>query len=136
MQFYQSCLGGELHFQTVGDTPRSASLPRKVKDYILHATLRKKGVTLMGTDMVEDEGLYPGNTLSVLILCNSEADLKQIYRKLATNGKATQPISQRNSGGLFGGLTDQYGIRWLLCFEENSGHANMPKMDWWSFQEN
>lgn len=136
MQFYQSCFGGKLYFQTVGDTTESASLPSKVKDYILHATLKNDRLLLMGTDMVADEGLNRGNTMSVLLLCNNEASLKMMYGKLAAAGQATQPVRLRSSGGLFGGLTDKYGNHWLLRFEEDPGDAKLSGSDFFIFQKN
>ncbi len=39
MRFYQECLGGELQIQTIGDSPMAAKMPKKMKNYILHATL-------------------------------------------------------------------------------------------------
>ena len=34
MTFYKECLGGELHFQTVGVSPHSSKMPKKMKDVI------------------------------------------------------------------------------------------------------
>ncbi len=41
MNFYKSCLGGELHFQTIGDSPLSEGMPAAMKACILKATLKK-----------------------------------------------------------------------------------------------
>lgn len=117
MMFYQSCLGGELYFQKVGDTPEAEKLPSQMKDCILHATLKKDDMIIMGTDMVSDEGLKHGNSISVLLFCRDSNCLRKIYRKLVVYGKATIPVSARGSGGLFAGLTDKYGIHWLLRCE-------------------
>jgi PhnB protein len=55
MTFYKECLGGELVFQTVGESPLSEKMPKQMKDCILHATLTKSTLILLGSDMVDEE---------------------------------------------------------------------------------
>ena len=40
MNFYKECLGGELIFQTIGESPLSERMPDRMKDCILHSTLK------------------------------------------------------------------------------------------------
>ena len=117
MQFYQSCLGGELLLQTVGESPLSEQLPQEMKDCIVHSTLKRDGVILMGTDMVGEKGLLPGNTVSLLLQCSSETEIRDCYSRLSDGGKATHPLHVSFWGALFGDLTDRYGNNWLLHFE-------------------
>lgn len=116
MSFYQSCLGGALSFQTVGDNPRSEKLPQVMKEYIVHATLRKEHMLLMGTDMIAEK-LSRGNSVSILLECSSHEELRRYYENLATSGETTQPVTKTYWGALFGGLTDKYGIQWLLHYK-------------------
>ena len=116
MKFYQQCLGGELIFQTVGESPLSQKLPKKMKNYILHATLAKENFVLMGSDMVSDEGLAKGNNISLLLNCYNEEDIKSCYTKLSKKGKQNHPLEDSFWGALFGELTDKYGHRWILNF--------------------
>lgn len=114
MSFYKNCLGGELEFQTIGDSPMAERMPESLKGYILHSTLRSGAMTLMGSDMVGEQGLVQGNTVSVLIECQDEVEIYQLYQSLAAGGQATHPIEQTFWGALFGGLTDRFGNNWLL----------------------
>ena len=41
MNFYKSCLGGELTLQTIGESPLGDKMPPQMKDSILHSTLIK-----------------------------------------------------------------------------------------------
>jgi PhnB protein len=116
MQFYQHCLGGELNWQTVGDTPGARKLPLSIRHYILNATLVIDDWILMGTDMVPDEGLIRGNTVSILLECNTEEELHNYYTKLSAGGALTQEIERTYWGALFGGLTDRFGNHWLLKY--------------------
>jgi PhnB protein len=116
MTFYQECLGGELVFQTVDESPLSEKMPKKMKDCILHATLTKDTLILMGSDMVPESGLVKGNAISISINCDSEEEVKMFYKKLSKGGKADHPLEDTFWGALFGNLTDKFGNHWLLNF--------------------
>lgn len=119
MEFYQSCLGGTLSFQTVGDAPFSADLPARMRHSILHSSLVNQYLTLSGSDMVPDDGYRPGNSVSLLLQCQSEEELRNCYSKLADGGRETHPLEKTFWGDLFGNLKDKYGHHWLLqCKEE------------------
>jgi len=114
MAFYQECLGGELHLQTVGESPMAEQLPQAMRDCILHATLKSNDLVLMGTDMAGDEGLTKGNAVSLMMQCGSLPELQSFYKKLANGGRETHPIERTARGAWLGGLTDKYGHSWLL----------------------
>src|SRR5690606_34891613 len=90
MTFYHNCLGGELYLQTVRDSPVAHELPERMKDCILHASLQKENLRLMGTDMVGESGLQRGNTVSLLLACQSEHELHRYYKELSKGGRQTQ----------------------------------------------
>ncbi|MES2727799.1 MAG: VOC family protein [Bacteroidota bacterium] len=119
MTFYQSCLGGELVFQTIGESPLAAQMPEQMKACILHATLTKGSLLLMGSDMVASAGLIFGNAVSLSLNCVSEEEIRNCYSKLSVGGKATHPLENSFWGALFGGLTDKYGNHWLLNYNKN-----------------
>lgn len=118
MTFYQHCLGGELNFQTIGESPLSEPLPKAMKSYIIQAVLRKDDFVLMATDMVASEGLTLGNSVSLLLNCQSAYELEYFYQQLANGGEATQPLETNFWGAVFGSVTDQFGIRWLLNYDK------------------
>jgi len=120
MTFYQKCLGGELSFQTIGESPLSAKMPQKMKDCILHSTLTKGNLVLMATDMVSEEGLIKGNSVSLSLRCNSEEEIKNVFNKLAANGTIKHHLETTFWGALLGDLTDRYGNNWILNFNKNS----------------
>ncbi|RZK51082.1 MAG: VOC family protein, partial [Pedobacter sp.] len=39
MSFYQDCLGGELTFQSIGESPMGNNMPQIMANKILHAVL-------------------------------------------------------------------------------------------------
>lgn len=119
MTFYQSCLGGELNFQTIGASPLSEKMPEKMKGYILNATLTNGLIRIMATDIVGDEGLIKGNAVALMLNCSTETEIRGCYERLAAGGTATHPLENTFRGALFGDLKDKYGNCWLLHFDKN-----------------
>lgn len=118
MTFYRECLGGELTFQTVGESPLSGKMPEKMKDCILHATLTKDSWVLLASDMVSDKGLIKGNSISLSLNCSSEEEIRSYYTKLSAGGTANHPLENSFWGALFGDLTDKYDNHWILNFNK------------------
>jgi PhnB protein len=119
MNFYKDCLGGELSFQTIGESPIADKMPAAMKECILHATLIKGSLILMGSDMVGEQGLVKGNAVSLVINCSSEEEIESFYEKLSAGGSKDHALEQSFWGATFGDLTDKYGNHWLLNFEKN-----------------
>ncbi len=119
MIFYKECLGGELNFQTVGESPLSEKMPKQMKDSVLHSTLTKGALVLMGSDIVSEKGLVKGNSVSLSLNCSSEEEIKNFYAKLSEGGSADHPLEDSFWGALFGDLTDKFGNHWLLNFDKN-----------------
>ena len=119
MRFYQSCLGGDLHFQTIGDSRgTNKKTPQKIKDCILHASLVQEAIILMGTDLVSDAGLLQGNSVSLVLNCNSEGEIRKLYKQLSTGGVAKYPLANTLAGAIFGSCKDKYGHHWLLNYNK------------------
>lgn len=118
MTFYQECLGGELTFQTIGESPLSEKMPKQMKACILHATLTKEVLVLQASDMVPRAGLVRGNAVSLSLDCSSEEEIKLIYAKLSAEGTADHPLEDTFWGALFGDLTDKFGNHWLLNYQK------------------
>jgi PhnB protein len=69
--------------------------------------------------MVGDNGLVRGNSVSLMLNCSSEEEIKECYQKLSAGGQQTHPLELTFWGALFGNLTDKYGNHWLLHYQKN-----------------
>lgn len=114
MSFYQECLGGELFFQELRDSPQAFQLPNEMHTLIVHATLTKDNFQLTATDLVSEHGLIKGNAVSILLRCSSEQELKTYFHQLAAGGDTELILSKTADGGLSGNLRDKFGINWYL----------------------
>lgn len=116
MKFYKNCLGGKLSYQTVGESPLCDKMPAQMKKRIVHSTLTTENIILMGSDMVNENGLVKGNAVSLMLNCSSDKEIKNSYKKLSQGGEQTHPLEDTFHGAVFGGLTDKYGNHWLLNY--------------------
>ncbi|WP_018629381.1 VOC family protein [Niabella aurantiaca] len=117
MRFYKKCLGGELRFQTLGESVGTEVLPKEIKACILQASLRSPYAEIIATDIVPDEGLYMGNNIALMLECRSLKELMGVYQRLGKGGTATQRVIPTTSGCYYASLTDPFGIRWMLNFD-------------------
>ena len=90
-----------------------------MKDYILHSTLINGDVIIMASDMVGENGLSKGNSVSLILNCSNEEEIKTLYEKLSEGGVQEHPLENSFWGALFGDLTDQFGHHWLLHYDKN-----------------
>lgn len=116
MSFYKECLGGELSLQTIGESPMAEKMPGKMKEMILHATLVKGDLILMGSDIAPEPKLVKGNNVSLMLDCSSEEEIRRLYKKLSAGGEATHPLENTFWGAVFGDLTDKFGNHWILNY--------------------
>lgn len=114
MKFYQNCLGGELYIQLVGETPGALTLPDIFHQYVLQASLRNGSIEMIGTDMVGEGGLRPGNSITMLMVCSTPTELNSYFRKLSVGGKIMYPAKKNLFNVRLGALQDRYGNYWLL----------------------
>lgn len=118
MGFYQDCLGGELTFQSIGESPMGNNMPQIMANKILHAVLIANDIVIMGSDMVHEGGLVSGNTVSLMLNCDTAAETQKLYQKLSYGGKATHPLQETFWGALFGNLEDRFGNNWLINYDK------------------
>lgn len=120
MTFYQACLGGELEFIVIEDSPMAESFPAALQKNILHASLAKGDMVFMATDMVGPDGMVKGNNVSLTITCDSEEEMNNYFSALSANGKVTHPLEDFFAGRM-GSLVDQFGMYWSVFYDKQSG---------------
>ncbi len=117
--FYQSALGGEVHFNRYEGSPLEAQLPEEAKQKIMHASLVADGATIMGADAVGDWQRKIGNNFALSLASQDETAARKAFSKLAAGGKVTMELSPTFWGArLFGMLTDKYGVDWMVSVHE------------------
>lgn len=120
MTFYQSCLGGELHLMTIGETPAVKDhMPAEIHDKIMHSVLTSDSIMIMGSDMIGGEAYSQGNALTLCLVCKSKDEINTLYAGLSEGGQVTTPLAE-TFFGLYGDITDRYGFNWMFQYSEVS----------------
>ena len=85
-----------------------------MKNCILHAILKNNKLVLTGTVMADEGELLKSDSVSIMMQCDTLAEMQHFYEKLANGSRKTQPMERTFRGAWFGGLTDKFGTPWLL----------------------
>lgn len=120
MTFYKECLGGELEFIVIEDSPMAEHFPAELQKNILHSSLTKGDMMFMGTDMVGPGGMVEGNNVSLTITVTNEEAMNNFFSALSTGGKVSHPLEDFFAGRM-GSLTDQFGINWSVYYDKKNG---------------
>ncbi len=114
MRFYQSCFGGELRFRYLGEAPHGRALPPAMRQLIVQASLVSENVSIFASDLGNEEGLYAGNSISLLISMPRSEMLEDVFGKLAWRGEVITPLLPQTETGQWATLTDQYAVQWIF----------------------
>lgn len=118
MTFYQSVFGGELTLSTF-DQFQASEDPAE-KDKIMHGMLTTEtGMVLMGADTPNSMSFTPGDTFSVSLSGDDEAELRRYWDRLSGDGTVTVPLERAPWGDTFGMCTDKFGVAWLVNIAGN-----------------
>ena len=118
--FYRSVFGGEFRTRmTFGEAPGMGDVPAAQKDKIMHVALPiGKDTVLMASDWSPQFGpMVRGNSFSLSVNVDSQAEADRIFQALSDGGKVTMPIGVAFWGAYFGMATDRFGINWMVNCE-------------------
>ncbi len=125
MLFYQACLGGELTFQLVEDTPDNYPWPGVLGQMIMQATLVKDTFMLKASDLSDADTIVNGNSVTFMLSCTSHEELKSVMNNLLRGGSSLQHLSLNANGLWLTSLIDKYGHHWtIFCHADGDRHSN------------
>lgn len=124
MTFYQKCLGGELTLTKTGDTPMKDQFPPEKHNKIINAHLKSGAIKFSATDWHADTLVpKPGNMFSLYVTGNTYSELKKVFDGLADGAdrdKRTFMELHNVPFGLYGQLTDKYGVSWIFVGQKEA----------------
>ena len=112
--FYARVLGGAVTFSlTYGDSPMGPTMPPKMQDKIVHATVQAGAVRFSGADTTPDKYQTPhGFSMALDVAEPAAAD--RVFEALAQGGQVQMPIGETFWALRFGMLLDRYQIPWMV----------------------
>jgi PhnB protein len=123
MEFYQTVFGGELTISTFGESPADAhqdpaANTDEIKDKIMHAKLNGD-VVILASDNPHGTTDDNNDRFSLSLEGTDEDTLTGYFEKLSENGTVTAPLMKQFWGEVFGMVTDQFKVNWMISV--NSG---------------
>jgi PhnB protein len=117
MEFYHTCLGGELTLTKLGDTPMKNMFPPEKYDRIINAQLSSGDIEISATDWMSDD-LSPikGNMMSIFVIGTETTKLQAIFNSLSEDANKDVTFQELHElpFGLYGQLTDKFGVSWIF----------------------
>jgi PhnB protein len=118
MEFYKSCLGGELTLLKVKDSPVKDHMPAAQQEKVLNAHLKREGLEISASDwLMPNRTPKRGNTVCMYLSGGTFQELKSLFDKLSDGAEVTDPLKEVFFG-TYGALNDKFGVRWM--FQTNS----------------
>jgi PhnB protein len=114
MEFYRSCLGGELTVIKVKDSPMKDHMPAVQQDKVLNARLRSGNLEISASDWLRpDRTPIRGNTVCLYLSGGTLHELKALFEKLSEGADVTDPLKEQFFG-TYGALNDKFEVRWMF----------------------
>lgn len=119
--FYKSVFGGSFSaLMRMKDAP-GMPIPEGQEDKIMHVALPlSSGQVLMASDNCNANSFKQGNDYFISLHADSVEEGKQLYDGLAAGGKADHPFEKQFWGAWHGNLTDKFGVRWMVNYDEQT----------------
>lgn len=118
-QVFETALHGEImRFNSV---PGMEHLSAEEGNKVMHVGLELgEGIFLMGTDCLESMGqkAHMGNHHFICISPDNLEQAERWFGRLAEGGTIGQPLKKEFWGSVYGDLTDKFGIRWMVNYDE------------------
>jgi uncharacterized glyoxalase superfamily protein PhnB/uncharacterized protein YndB with AHSA1/START domain len=124
IEYYKAKLGAEvlmqMRFKDNPEKPGPDKVPPAFDNRIMHATLRVAGAEISMSD-----GMRSGPTdfdcVSLSLNLPTEAEADRVFSALASDGKITMPIGKTFFAQRFGGVTDKFGVQWMVIVHPITG---------------
>ena len=120
MEFYKSCLGGELTLVKVKDSPVKDQMPPVQLNKVLNARLKSRYLEISASDWLQlDMTPIRGNTVCLYLSGGPLQELKALFEKLSEEAEGITPLKDMFFG-VYGALNDKFGVRWMFSAAKNS----------------
>jgi PhnB protein len=118
MEFYKTCLGGELTLTKVGDSPMKSYMPEAMHNKIVNARLENGAMSISASDWLRpNQTPMQGNKICLYLSGGTRLELKTLFDKLSEGADVTDPLKEVPFG-TYGALNDKFGNRWMFQTSE------------------
>jgi len=122
MQFYRSCVGGELDITLLRDTPMKDQAAKHLLDKVAFAHLANGAVEISATDWQHPTRVpRHGNTVGLYLTGGTFDELSAVFDQLAVGADPDLLDELKDLPfGAYGHLADRYGVHWFFRGERRA----------------
>jgi PhnB protein len=114
MEFYKSCMGGDLTVMKVKDSPVKDQMPAFQLNKTINARLKSETLDISASDWLRPKQTrVRGNTVCLYLSGGTIDNLKSLFEKLSVGAQVTDPLTDQFFG-IYGALNDRFGVRWMF----------------------
>jgi len=114
LNFYKGVFGGEISsVSRFKDAQMDHPTPPDYADKIMHANFKSPTFSFMASDGRPGKQ-YGEGPISLSLGTSDEAEARRVFDALGRGGNVEMPMEKTFWGALFGTLTDQFGIDWMI----------------------
>ena len=118
MEFYKTCLGGELALMKVKDSTAREHMPAFQQEKVLNAKLSSGALEISSSDWLRtDQTPVRGNTVCLYLSGGTFETLTGLFEKLSDGAEVTDPL-RKEFFGVYGALNDRFGVRWMFVSDK------------------
>lgn len=122
--FYKNAFGKDFaDLNLFGDMPPQEGMPSLTdaqKNSVMHVRLEISAETILyGSDIFPGtKGFKQGDQYAVSLNADSREEATDLFTKLSEGGTVTMPLADTFWGAYFGMWKDQFGIDWMVNFDD------------------
>lgn len=119
---YAEIFGVTPEIMDFSSMPKEArdEMPGTPDDAVMHASLKIGDGWIYASDE-SDQNAQPMAGCNVNLSFKTEAETVRVFEALAKGGEVRMPLMPLFFAPLFGALTDEFGIRWMIMADEPEG---------------
>jgi PhnB protein len=129
IEFYRRALGAEvemmMRFKDSPEPPKPGMHPPGSDNKVMHASLRIGETTINASDgRCTGKASFQGFALSITV--SSEAEADRLFAALTDGGQIQVPLAKTFFSPLFGMVTDQFGVLWMILVQSDVRLDKLP----------
>ncbi|GLC90033.1 VOC family protein [Lysinibacillus piscis] len=106
-------------FTTFGESPQDPNypMPEEAKNLVMHTRLSIFGSRVMFSDTFPGSPFTVGNNVTLAVISNDEAKLRQAFEGLKEGGAVKMELQETFWSKCYGSLVDKFGVEWQFSHE-------------------
>ena len=121
VDFYADVFGQpKPKYMTYGDMPPDPTytVPEANKNLVMNTALTIRDTLVMFSDVPPEMPMKVGDNVSIVIVSTDQDDIKDLFQKLGKGGTIQMELQQTFWSPCYGMLTDGFGIKWQLSYDD------------------